>query len=652
MIKDIKQKNENIDVVDEQLNRLKNIYPDCFNQNGDFDIEKFKENISKSTNIIKEGYGLSFLGKNYSKLIASLDTETIIVPDLEDNSNEENKKSENIYISGDNLDALKHLTKSYIEKIKCIYIDPPYNTGSDGFVYNDKFVFSIERLVDNLDISEEEAKRIFELTNSKSNSHSAWLTFMYPRLYLARQLLTNDGAIFISIGEDEVNNLKLLADNIFGEENFVTICPRKTRGSATTKSDAELQKLNDYVLVYLKDKENSSFKLKIEGQKEYPYEDDRGKYYTVPLQDNGPAGTRTARPNLYYPIYLTQNGSLNLERQNESDIEYLPDKHRNDDGRWMWSKEKFLKNNKDLCVSKEKVCIKHYFNKDEDQNKYMQERNWLDKFQNAKGTNDLNNLFEEKGLFSNPKPVELIEFLINLIADDDSIILDFFGGSGSTAEAVMNSNKKNGKRKFIIVQLPENLEDNLKLVGKEAIKQLTTQIDFLKSINKPLYLDEIGQERIRRAAKKIEKETKADIDYGFKHYTVKEVNTNTLDKLEKFNPNFMLSDRTILDEFGIDSILTTWMVSDGYGLTDKYEELDLNGYKGYKCENTIYLINPDLSDKAIKYLIEKYEKEDFDCNRIVLFGYSFALNEIQTLKDNLKQVKNIKNINVDVITRY
>lgn len=475
---------------------------------------------------------------------------------------------------------------------------------------------------------------------------------MYPRLYLARQLLTNDGAIFISIGEDEVNNLKLLADNIFGEENFVTICPRKTRGSATTKSDAELQKLNDYVLVYLKDKENSSFKLKIEGQKEYPYEDDRGKYYTVPLQDNGPAGTRTARPNLYYPIYLTQNGSLNLERQNESDIEYLPDKHRNDDGRWMWSKEKFLKNNKDLCVSKEKVCIKHYFNKDEDQNKYMQERNWLDKFQNAKGTNDLNNLFEEKGLFSNPKPVELIEFLINLIADDDSIILDFFGGSGSTAEAVMNSNKKNGKRKFIIVQLPENLEDNLKLVGKEAIKQLTTQIDFLKSINKPLYLDEIGQERIRRAAKKIEKETKADIDYGFKHYTVKEVNTNTLDKLEKFNPNFMLSDRTILDEFGIDSILTTWMVSDGYGLTDKYEELDLNGYKGYKCENTIYLINPDLSDKAIKYLIEKYEKEDFDCNRIVLFGYSFALNEIQTLKDNLKQVKNIKNINVDVITRY
>ncbi len=652
MIKDIKQKNENIDVVDEQLNRLKNIYPDCFNQNGDFDIEKFKENISKSTNIVKEGYGLSFLGKNYSKLIASLDTETIIVPDLEDNSNEENKKSENIYISGDNLDALKHLTKSYIEKIKCIYIDPPYNTGSDGFVYNDKFVFSIERLVDNLDISEEEAKRIFELTNSKSNSHSAWLTFMYPRLYLARQLLTNDGAIFISIGEDEVNNLKLLADNIFGEENFVTICPRKTRGSATTKSDAELQKLNDYVLVYLKDKENSSFKLKIEGQKEYPYEDDRGKYYTVPLQDNGPAGTRTARPNLYYPIYLTQNGSLNLERQNESDIEYLPDKHRNDDGRWMWSKEKFLKNNKDLCVSKEKVCIKHYFNKDEDQNKYMQERNWLDKFQNAKGTNDLNNLFEEKGLFSNPKPVELIEFLINLIADDDSIILDFFGGSGSTAEAVMNSNKKNGKRKFIIVQLPENLEDNLKLVGKEAIKQLTTQIDFLKSINKPLYLDEIGQERIRRAAKKIEKETKADIDYGFKHYTVKEVNTNTLDKLEKFNPNFMLSDRTILDEFGIDSILTTWMVSDGYGLTDKYEELDLNGYKGYKCENTIYLINPDLSDKAIKYLIEKYEKEDFDCNRIVLFGYSFALNEIQTLKDNLKQVKNIKNINVDVITRY
>lgn len=652
MIKEIKEKNKNVDIVENNLSKLKQIFPNCFNVNGDFDLEIFSKEISKDVNVIKEGYGLNFLGKNYSKLLASLDTETILVPDVENNSKEENLNSNNIYISGDNLDGLKHLTKSYAEQIKCIYIDPPYNTGSDGFVYNDKFGYTVEKIASNLDISDEEAKRIFDLTNSKSNSHSAWLTFMYPRLYLARQLLSNDGAIFISIGEDEVNNLKLLTDNIFGEENFVTICPRKTRGSATTKSDAELQKLNDYVLIYLKDKENSSFKLKIDGQKEYPYEDKRGKYYTVPLQDNGPAGTRTARPNLYYPIYLSSDGKVYLEKQKESDTEFLPDKHRNDDGRWMWSKEKFIRDNQDLCINNGKVCIKHYYNKDEDQNKYVQERNWLEKFQNAKGTNNLNNLFEVKGLFSNPKPIELIEFLINLIADKDSIILDFFGGSGSTAQAVMNLNKDGGNRKYIIIQLPEDLENNLKTAGKEAIKQLTTQIEFLKSINKPLYLDEIGLERIRRASKKIKDESNANIDYGFKHYIIKDIDTNTLDKLESFEANYMFSDNTIVDEFGINSVLTTWMTSDGYGITDKYKQLDLAGYIAYKCKNTIYLINPEISDKSIKCLIEKYEKEEFDCNRIVLFGYSFTLSEIQTLKDNLKQVKNIKNINVDLITRY
>lgn len=221
MIKDIIDKNDKMDIVEKKLEKLKEIFPDCFNINGEFDIETFKNDISKNINIIKEGYGLNFLGKNYAKYVASLDTATILVPDEQNNSKEENKNSENIYISGDNIDALKHLVKSYSNKIKCIYIDPPYNTGSDGFVYNDKFSLSVEKLAEVLDISDEEANRIYNMTNSKSNSHSAWLTFMYPRLYLARQLLKEDGVIFISIDDNEQSNLKLLCDNIFGEENFI-----------------------------------------------------------------------------------------------------------------------------------------------------------------------------------------------------------------------------------------------------------------------------------------------------------------------------------------------------------------------------------------------------------------------------------------------
>ena len=221
MIKNVVEKNKNIDVNADKMDKLKEMFPNCFNANGDFDISVFEEELKTNSSIVKEGYGLNFLGKNYAKYVASLDTETILVPDEKNNNKDENKNSENIYISGDNIDALKHLVKSYSGEIKCIYIDPPYNTGSDGFVYNDKFNLSIDKLVEVLDINEEEAKRIYNMTNAKSNSHSAWLTFMYPRLYLARQLLKKDGVIFISIDDNEQSNLKLLCDNIYGEENFI-----------------------------------------------------------------------------------------------------------------------------------------------------------------------------------------------------------------------------------------------------------------------------------------------------------------------------------------------------------------------------------------------------------------------------------------------
>ena len=176
--------------------------------------------MSNKIAINNEGYELKFLGKNYARLLASVDTTTVVVPDEEHNQKAENKDSQNIYISGDNLDGLKHLLKSYAHKVKCIYIDPPYNTGSDGFVYNDSFNFTAAELSTKLSIDEEYAQRILDLTKRGSASHSAWLTFMYPRLLLARDLLTDDGVIFISIDDNECHNLKLICDDVFGEENF------------------------------------------------------------------------------------------------------------------------------------------------------------------------------------------------------------------------------------------------------------------------------------------------------------------------------------------------------------------------------------------------------------------------------------------------
>lgn len=221
MIKDTLSANEAVLPNSREMEILKEHFPACFHSDGSFDLVRFQEFLSNKVAITNEGYELRFLGKNYARLLASVDTTTVIVPDEEHNSKPENAHSENVYISGDNLDGLKHLLKSYSHKIKCIYIDPPYNTGKDEFAYNDSFNFTIDDLTEKLSISETDAKRIIDLTKRGSSSHSAWLLFMYPRLLLARDLLSSDGVILVSIDDNEQANLKMILDDVFGEENLI-----------------------------------------------------------------------------------------------------------------------------------------------------------------------------------------------------------------------------------------------------------------------------------------------------------------------------------------------------------------------------------------------------------------------------------------------
>ena len=622
MIKNIVENNKNVDINANKINKLKELFPNCFNSNGEFDMSVFEKELKLNTSIVKEGYGLNFLGKNYAKYVASLDTETILIPDEENNKKEENKNSENIYISGDNIDALKHLVKSYTNQIKFIYIDPPYNTGNDGFIYNDKFDLTVEKLINVLDINEEEAKRIYSMTNTKSSSHSAWLTFMFPRLYLARQLLNENGVMFISIDDNELANLKLLCDNIFGEENIESMIWHKVdNDSGKLKITHRFRNEHEYILCVYKNKElvyYNKFLTDRNYKNKYtnPDNDPRGEYKQGIISDTEEKSNVNSKN--YYEI-KTPGGRI-VTRQ------------------WRISKEEFERLDNDNRI---------YYGKDG--NSIPSEKVFLNEkglitptsILNSLGTaktagNELLDLFAYKP-FTYPKPTELINYFLDRIQfDKNDIVLDFFSGSATTAHSVLKYNINNNNIKYIMVQLPELCD-----IKSEAYK------------NGYKTIDEIGQERIRRAAKKIKKETNANIDYGFKHYTIKDVNTDTLDKLEKFEPNYVISDGSILDEFGISAVLTTWMNEDGYGLTDTYEKLELEDYTAYKCQNTIYLLNWNISDLFIKALIEKYEKEEnFDCNRFVMFGYSFTLDEIQTLKDNLQQVKNIKGINVEIITRY
>ena len=265
-------------------------------------------------------------------------------------------------------------------------------------------------------------------------------------------------------------------------------------------------------------------------------------------------------------------------------------------------------------------------------------------------------MFGSQSLMSYPKPVRLIVKLLASIRDNNIIVADFFSGSATTAEATIKLNTLDGgTRKYIMIQLPENLNEaylNTSPDNKIKIKKL---IDFLKSVNRKPTLDQIGIERIIRASKKIKEETKTEIDYGFKHFILNEPNQNTLDKCDTFDKAGLLGDATILDDFGTETVLTTWLNNDGYGLNAKNQTIDLNGYEAYYCNKHLYLINPDFSQEAMIALFDKYNSvSSFNPENIVLFGYSFIEWSItEMLEKNLKILNDSeKNLKINIDVRY
>lgn len=634
MIKDILNSNEETTPNSKEIAILKEHFPSCFKNDGSFDIERFKGFLSDKVSITDEGYELKFLGKNYARLLASVDTTTVITPNEEHNSKPENKNSENIYISGDNLDGLKHLLKSYSGQVKCIYIDPPYNTGTDGFVYNDNFDFTVDSLSEKLSISEEQAERILDLTKCGSASHSAWLMFMYPRLVLARDLLTDDGVIFISIDDNECHNLKLLCDDIFGEENFIAEILREAiRGGSKSKN---IRNVHDYILCYARKIDDVSFGGIEKDGITLDLEDEHGKYAKGRELNKWGAGSRREdSPTMYYPI----------KGPNNEDI--YPIRNDGSQGRWRLGRKKMailLENNNAIFSKREDGTYIVYEKIRDDSPKIKQFTTWFsEKYINAKGTEQLKTLFNtERAIFDYSKPTVLIEdLLIMATENDEDIILDFFSGSATTAHAVMNLNAEDGgNRKFIMVQLPEIIEE-----GKPAYEAGYRTID------------QIGMDRIIKAANKIKEENPdTEADLGFKHFILQEPTPNTLDKIEEFDPdeNKLFADKTLLDEFGKPTILSTWLVRDGYGLTAQPEELDLSGYKGYFIDKHLYLIDTEIPNEAIEKIVVKYETDgSFNPENIVLFGYSFTWTQMEQLKINLKRLKDTeKNLNINFDVRY
>lgn len=632
------QENENLKPNSLEIRKLKETFPQYFNNKGEFKIDKFKDFLKQEeVEISKEGYELKFLGKSYAKYLSSLETETYISPDVEHNSKEENINSENLYIVGDNIDALKHLLSSYAGKIKCIYIDPPYNTGSDGFVYPDNFQFNPEELSKRIGITEEEAGRILELAGK--STHSAWLTFMYPRLVLARDLLSEDGVIFISIDDNEQANLKLICDEIFGEENFVGKFnwTRKKKGAFLNK---KFRVMTENIMLYQK----SDFEGAFFGERAYS-----DKKQPIVKRTN-------SLKELIFPndlVYTTlKDGSYPANiAAGETEVTFLkPFEVRNGKivselitkARYIWTQD-FLNDEIDKGTE---IYLSNQFGfnvlRSDQEDKIKAPSDIIDSKLNV-GTNEdasseIAKIFNTNVgvMFDYAKPVSLIIYLINMITynQKDSIILDFFSGSATTAHATMQLNSEDkGQRKYIMVQLPEEIEEN-KPAYKAGYKTI----------------DQIGRARIEKAAQKIKEETNADIDYGYKLYYLATPEEKTLMELESFEPEIKLITDDMVSVFdnnhssGKESILATWLNEDGYGLTMTSLPYKLETYQANLMDKSLYIIDEGLEDEDVMTLIKRIEDETLDITRVVVYVHSVRFSVLQELRKNLKVLRNNKNV--------
>ena len=582
-------------LVDENISKIAELFPNCItegkNEEGqvvklvDFDL--LKQELSKD---IVEGnderYTLNWAGKKQAILTANSPINATLRPCREESVDFDNTK--NLYIEGDNLDVLKLLRETYLGKVKMIYIDPPYNTGND-FVYEDDFATSTEDYLQASKSYDEQGNRMFQNSDSNGRFHSDWLSMMYTRLKIAKDLLSDDGVIFLSINDAEQNNLLKLCFEIFGEKNFVAnLVWANNEGGGS--SDSKFFKVkHEYILCFAKNAEvvPGIVNVDIEDIDRYKLSDEfesvRGKFQLVKLA----SASLQYSESLDYAITCPDGTEI-----------YPKDNTDKDKAIWRWSKQKLswgiengfvvMKKDRD---SNWQIYTKQYVNCDKDGNiipRTKKPLGFIDKFSSTQGSNELFKLLETK-TFSYPKPTELIKYILNRFSfNSNELVLDFFSGSATTAHAVMQLNAEDGgNRKFIMVQLPEICDEK-----SEAYKAGYKNIC------------EIGKERIRRAGKKIKEENKdCNIDAGFRvlkldssnmkdiYYRPAELNqASLLDYVSNIK-----EDRTPED------LLFQVMLDMGVMLSSEIKTIDIKGKKVFNVNdgNLVCCFDDELTDEVV-----------------------------------------------------
>jgi len=597
-----------LDLTKENINTLKALFPEVVSE-GKVDFEKLKLVLGEEVDNRKEKYEFTWHGKAQSLKLAQTPSTGTLRPDKE--SSKDWDETENLYIEGDNLEVLKLLQKSYFGKVKMIYIDPPYNTGHD-FIYKDDFRDNIKNYKE---VTEQLTK-----SNSETSGryHTDWLNLMYPRLKLARNLLKEDGVIFISIDDNELSNITKVCDEIFGEDNRISIISREAiKGGSVSK---HIRVTHDYVLVYVKNETLVQLTgIETDGI-ELNLEDEKGKFARGRELNKWGAGSRREdSPSMWFPI-PGPNGE-----------EVYPIRNDGSEGRWRLGKEKMFKlvSEGDVIFEKRDNGTYIAYQKIRDSSPKIKQFTtlFLDDYINSKGTEEIKRLFEvERAIFDYSKPVKLIKDLITMAnLDERDIVLDFFSGSATTAQAVFEHNSDTNKSiSFIAVQLDEKTVENSE-ASKLGYKNIC----------------EIGKDRIHRAGDKIVEETgKTNLDTGFKVFKLDTSNLKTWDPdTENLEQDLFDLQDNIKDGRSKQDLLFELLLKVGIPLTTPIEEVKLNDKVIYNVGfGGVLLCLEDEIDLDTVHKMIKLKPEDFDTKVIFketgFLNDSVKTNAIQTLKKN------------------
>lgn len=599
-----KMRMESVNITAQNIEKIGALFPNCITETVDengkpkkaINFDMLKQILSDDVIDGAEAYEFNWVGKKASIVEANKPIRKTLRP-CKDESVDWNN-TENLYIEGDNLEVLKLLQENYLGKVKMIYIDPPYNTGND-FIYNDDFKMTGEDYAEEIGEIDDDGQRMFKNTDSKGRFHSDWCSMIYSRLMLARNLLTDDGIIFISIDDYEVRNMRNICDEVYGSTNFVSqIVWQKKQGGGNDSKHIAIE--HEYILVYALNKYLlSEFyeKYSDEYLKRYKEKDEGGRFFWDTFKRK--SGKQ------YYPITCPDGTILQYD----------------DDGNeisWLRSKPRFesdLKNG-DVRIIKKGDKWSVQFKQRMPLGKtprsiFTTESVLSDKGTTSTGASDVYEYFK-KDVFSNPKPVELIKFLLGFGVKKNDIVLDFFSGSGTTAEAVMQHNLDGENVKYILVQLQENIDPMLKSSSANARRVAENAITILDEMKKPHYITELAKERIRRAGIHI-KETNhlfsEHLDIGFRVFKLDDSNmTDVYYNPSEYSQDLLSSlesnikpDRTDLD------LLFGCLLEWGLPLSLPYSSEEIDGYTvhDYNDGDLIACFDENVPDSVVKAIAKK-----------------------------------------------